>query len=697
MGRRFGLISCLLGGMAVSQMACQKEHRNRLGKEKSPYLLQHKDNPVWWYAWNEEAFSAAKKENKPIFLSVGYSTCHWCHVMERESFEDQQVADVLNKDFISIKVDREERPDVDKIYMDAVMATRGQGGWPMSVFLTPDLKPFFGGTYFPKTQFLALLNQIQKGWQDQRDQIEQTGEALTQHLKAAEIKGKGLDKVSEAMLIAAFHIKKSTFDEQYGGFGHQPKFPPSTALMLLLRIAKRTGNQKALEMVTRTLDRMAQGGIYDHVGGGFARYSTDEAWLVPHFEKMLYDNALLSMIYLEAYQATQKPMYLEIAKETLDYVVRDMMRGEGGFYSAEDADSEGQEGKFYVWSHEELKQWLTEAEFKKFIAVYGVTSAGNFEHKANILHLSQDADWQTKKDPLIQTAHQKLFKAREKRVHPHKDDKILTAWNGLMIASMAKGYQLSGDQKYFEAAQSSAAFIQKHLFQNNRLLRRYRDGEAKFSANLDDYAFYVQGLLMLYEADFNPQWLTWARETQKIQDELLWDEQGGYFFTSSDDPTLIRRSKDYHDGAKPNSNGVSALNLLKLHDYTFEASYLEKAKKTLFSAASELAQYPEGFGQMQIALDYYLDRSKEIAVIGHPEDPQTKKILAYLRETFLPNKVIAFSTPQEARQIPLTDKKTMQKGKTTVYVCENNICQWPTHDLEVVQKQVSEFKKYALK
>lgn len=682
--------------VGVVMTSCEKENQNHLSKEKSPYLLQHKDNPVWWYAWGEEAFRAAKKENKPIFLSIGYSTCHWCHVMEHESFEDQEVADLLNRDFISIKVDREERPDVDKIYMDAVVAMQGQGGWPTSVFLTPGLKPFYGGTYFPKQQFMQLLRQVANAWEKEKEKVEGTAEGLTNHLNQQVMKVSATTVLNDSIFSASFHELSSRFDASYGGFSGAPKFPPTMSLKLLLRVYLRSGNVHAREMAERTLDQMARGGIYDHLGGGFHRYSTDMEWLTPHFEKMLYDNATLSYVYLEAFQLTKNDMYREVAGATLDYVLKAMTSPEGGFYSAEDADSEGVEGKFYVWTHEELKKHLHDLEFKKFSDVYGVTEQGNFEHRLNILHLKEKQPWSVKKDSLVRSASQKLLKIREQRIRPHRDDKVISAWNGLMIASFSKGYEVLGDSRYLNASEKAAEFISKHLIKNKELLRRYRDGEAKFSADLDDYAYLIQGLLELYDATFDVKWIRLAERLQAMQDEKLSDPEGGYFFTAKDDPNLIRRSKEYYDGALPNSNAVSILNLLRLYGLTFRERYYEKAKKTLESASLFLSKHPGAFGEMLIALDYYLDRSKEIAIIGKHKDPETEKLLSFFKHEFLPNKVVAFTSEDKAQDLPLTAKKTMKEGKTTVYVCENQTCKLPTSDFDVIKKQVSDIKRYSL-
>ena len=608
---------------------------NRLGKEKSPYLLQHKDNPVWWYAWSEAAFEAARRENKPIFLSIGYSTCHWCHVMEKESFETQEVADLLNQHFISIKVDREEHPDVDKIYMDAVVAMSRHGGWPMSVFLTPELKPFFGGTYYPQAHFIQLLTQIEGVWKQNQTEIQKSVHELTEYLIQLSQDASPPSTLDEGIVLQALSQLEGSFDAVNGGFGEAPKFPPCMTLSLLLRIALRSEKKSALDMVHTTLESMARGGMYDHLGGGFARYSTDATWLVPHFEKMLYDNASLALIYLEAYQLTKKPMYMHVAQETLDYIMRDMTHPEGGFYSAEDADSEGVEGKFYVWTFEELKNALSESELDLLCKVYGVTENGNFEHQTNILNLQKNYDWDVKIK--IRPMHKKLFTLREQRIHPYKDDKILTAWNGLMIGAFAQAYQVSQEKKYLSAAQRAAHFIYKNLYKKSELLRRFRDHEAKFSAHLDDYAYLMCGLLQLFECDFDPQWMTWILELQKSQDQLFWDkENGGYYFTTAEASNLIRRSKDYQDGAAPNGNGMSALNLLKLHSRTFHEEYKIKAQKIFENSAGLIKKYPSAFSQILIALDYYLDPPK--------------------------------------------------------HVCTDKTCPLPTHDLQVFKKQVQEVR-----
>ncbi|MDV2496316.1 MAG: thioredoxin domain-containing protein [bacterium] len=670
---------------------------NRLIFETSPYLLQHAHNPVNWYGWGPEAFAAARASKKVIFLSIGYSTCYWCHVMEKESYEDAAVAEVLNHHFISIKVDREERPDVDKIYMDAVVAMRGRGGWPLNVFLTPDREPFWGATYFPKDQFLRILERINTAWEKEPAKIQQAGLQLTQHLRASNRLAKKSIVLDENLLRAAYDTFSSSFDEPFGGFGRAPKFPPSMRLQLLMRMAHRAGEPRALQIVETTLDRMARGGIYDHLAGGFHRYATDRRWEVPHFEKMLYDNALLAWTYLEAYQITRNPMYASVARETLDYVLREMTHPEGAFYSAQDAGEVGREGSFYVWTASELAEQLTAAELALVEKAYGVTDPGNFDHGANILNLQEAYGWEVKSRPLVQSAHRKLLAVRLQRVPPLKDDKVLTAWNGLMIASMAKAYQVLGEKRYLTAAQRAARFIKRHLVTDGVLRRSYRDGKAPYAAYLDDYAYLISGLLALYEADFDRSWIRWARSLQARQDDLLWGGQvGAYYFSRPDDTDLIRRSVDFSDGARPNSNAVSALNLLKLHDLTFHRPYREKAKALLVANSRRLVRAPWAYAQTLIALDYYLDRSKEIAVIGPAEDDQTHTLVAWLWGSFLPNKTLGLGLPQENDSLALLARKPMIGNKTTVYVCENNVCKLPTGDLEQVKQLVSDIKTYSL-
>ena len=670
---------------------------NRLISEASPYLLQHAHNPVNWYAWGPEALETAKAESKIILLSIGYSTCYWCHVMEEESYESEQVAEILNRDFIAIKVDREERPDLDKIHMDAVVAMRGHGGWPLNVFLTPDLGPFWGGSYFQKEQFLDILDQIRTVWEKEPEKIEQSGSRLSQYLKTQNQLVKGPVVLDEKILKTGYGSLASSFDGEFGGFGWAPKFPPSMRLQLLLRIAHRTDESMALKMVEKTLDHMARGGIYDHLGGGFHRYSTDERWLVPHFEKMLYDNASLAWTYLEAYQVSGKTMYSSVVREILDYVLKEMTHAGGGFYSAQDAGAVGEEGAFYVWHTSELRELLSPQEFSLFEKVYGLGEPNNFEDGAYILNLQDEYDWEIKANPLIRSAHHKLLVARQARPLPIKDDKILTAWNGLMIATMAKANQVLGEVRYLEAARHAAQFLKQNLVADRGLLRRYRNGEATFDGYLDDYAYLISGLLTLYETDFDLSWIDWARELQAKQDQLLWNQQlGAYYFSRAGDPHLIRRSVDFVDGARPNSNAVSALNLLRLFALTSHAPYQEKAKALLTANGGNLSRQPGAFAQTLIALDYHLDRSKEIAVIGASNNADTQAVLSWLQSSFNPNKTLGAGLPAQSDTLALLARKPMIKGKTTVYVCEDTICKWPTSDLTQVKRLVSDIKTYSL-
>jgi len=684
----------LFGGVYFANLRWQMSlvGKNRLAEEKSPYLQQHKNNPVHWQPWSNEVFEIAKKLNKPIFLSIGYSTCHWCHVMEHESFENEGVAQVLNKYFISIKVDREERPDVDTIYMDAVQAMTGRGGWPMSVFLTPDRKPFFGGTYYPKNQFVKILRQIGNVWENNPDKLLEASEQL---LKTISRQTQAAQSTSWPDDIFHQLVKKAdeTFDWEEGGHKGQMKFPPGYELRMLLRIHRRSGNEKALKMARFTLDKMAAGGIYDHMGGGFHRYSTDPRWLEPHFEKMLYDQASMTNAYLEAFQVTGHKEYELVAREILDYVLRDMTHPEGGFYSAEDADSEGKEGKFYVWREDELSVLLSKKEFSEFNKAFGISKKGNFEHNANILEL-QKGHSKAKRADVLKEALEKLFKFREKRVHPYKDTKVLTSWNGLMIAAMARAAQVFGDERYKEGAIQAAEFVLKNLKdKKGNLLRRWIDGETKFVAYLDDYAFLIDALIEVYQLDFDMKWIEEAKRLQELQDTLFWDEEkGGYYFSDGSDKTLLLRSKELMDNVRPAGNSVSALNLLRLSDFYYENLFKERAIKVLSSIPERLTNYPTAFPQLMMALDYLKDRSKEIAVVAVNLE-NGKKFIQALQAPYNPNKVISLGTAEE-QALPLLKNKSLKKGETTVYICENSICKLPTTDIKEALKLAGVFEKY---
>jgi uncharacterized protein len=679
------------------------KYTNRLIHEKSPYLLQHAHNPVDWYPWGEEAFEKAKREDKPIFLSIGYSTCHWCHVMEHESFENEATAKIMNDNFVCIKVDREERPDVDQIYMNAVMVLTGQGGWPLNLFLTPDLKPFYGGTYFPpdgrygRPGFPEVLKDIARIWKTQRDQVEKAGAQLS-GIIASPNKDTSGGPLTEKTLDQARKELESGFDEKEGGFRGAPKFPPSMAIQCLLRMYQKKPDKKILPLVEVTLDKMAQGGIYDQVGGGFARYSTDNEWLVPHFEKMLYDNALLARAYLEAYQVTGNREYARVAREIFTYLFRDMTDKEGGFYSAEDADSEGEEGKFYVWTPAELRAVLGDKDGVDFAKLYGATESGNFEN-SNILHLRTDLPNALmalgKDEKWWEGAKAKVLEARSKRIRPHLDDKILTAWNSLMISSLAYGYQVLGDPGYLKAAQRASDFIQKKLFKGGRLLASYRQGPSDIQGYIDDYAFYQEAQLDLYESTFDTAYLKRAIELEREMVRLFWDDKnGGYFFTGSDQKDgnrLLTRTKDAYDGVIPSGNSVAALNDYRLAEFTGEKGYRDRADAILKAFSGLLARGASNFPKMLQAFQFDFYGPAEIFVVGPPAE--SGKMLRFLWKTYLPNKVLVFAEDGQIKDltpmIPWAEGRSSQGGKPTVYVCRNFECQLPTTDERKVLELLS--------
>ncbi len=667
--------------------------QNQLGKEKSPYLLQHRDNPVNWYAWGEAAFAAARTEGKPIFLSIGYSTCYWCHMMEKDSFERTEVAEVLNRHFIPIKVDREERPDVDRLYMNAVVGMTGHGGWPLSVFLTPDLKPFFGGTFFWRDPFIALLSQLGHLWTTERDKIDRAGTELIAHLARQDTPATD-GAVTPDLLLRAFYEYRDRFDSEWGGFGNAPKFPPSMTLTALLRIHRRSERPDVLFAIEKTLTAMAEGGLYDAVGGGFHRYATDRAWRVPHFEKMLYDNALLATAYLEAYQVTHKPAYREVTEETLKYLLRDMRAPEGGFWSAEDAGEVGKEGEFYTWSWTELESLLPRSQLKALQDLYAIKPAGNFEHGQNILYLASDRSWEDKE--ALREVKKILFEARAKRPRPHRDDKILSAWNGLAIAAFAKAYQVLREPRYLKAAEEAAAFILDALFQGDTLLARYCGGESAIPATSTDYAYLIHGLLSLYEASFNPEWFRSAEQLQDLQNLNFWDEATHAYFLS--DPRasgLPLRQRDFSDSATPSGNAVSALNLLKLFCWTGALTTKTRADALLKTLAAEAKRYPSLYAQALTAFDFALDPASQIAIVGNPRDPGFETAIAALSLPFLPNKVLAASSGPSANPIepPLLSNKTPLPGQTVLYVCRDPSCQEPTTDIKIALAEASKFSK----
>jgi uncharacterized protein YyaL (SSP411 family) len=690
----------------------QPEHTNRLIHATSPYLLQHASNPVDWYEWGAEAFAKAKKNDKPIFLSIGYSACHWCHVMEHETFEDTGVAAVLNEHFVSIKVDREERPDVDEIYMQATMAmNNGNGGWPMSVFLTPDRVPFFAGTYFPREHFLQLLHNINEAWDTRRqDILEQSGNVQAYLRDWA--KGLPADgtEVPHELVIRTARALAMHFDPKHGGLASgSNKFPPSMSMELMLRAHLHTGDDTLLRCVENTLDHMAYGGIYDQLGGGICRYSTDPEWLVPHFEKMLYDQALVSSIYLDAYQLTGKPLYARIAAEILDYVIDDLQSPEGGFYSTRDADSEGLEGKYYIWTIEQVREALGAEDAKLFCDYYDVTDSGNWNElhghappgPKNILRVQKPpAEFAAlhgleveRLEARLASMRSTLLEARRKRVPPGLDDKVLTAWNGLMIASLAKGANILGEPKYAQAAARAADFVLLHLRRDGRLLRTWRRGEARLRGYLSDYAFLIEGLIHLYETTFNDRWLKEADGLNQILIRFYYDEaKGGFFFTASDAEPLIARTKNPRDGAIPSGNSVQALNLLRLAALLGQEDYRAKAE-AIFGAFRQMTESnPSAFERLLCGLDFARTLTQEIAVVGSPTDADTRALLAVVHARYRPNKILAVSDGSDgsdpAASVPLLRGKTARDGRPTAYVCRNYVCKAPVATPEELASQL---------
>ena len=665
----------------------QAEHTNHLIHESSPYLLQHAHNPVDWYPWGEEAFAKARSENKPVLLSIGYSACHWCHVMAHESFEDEDIAQLMNELFVNIKVDREERPDLDQIYMNAVQMMTHHGGWPMTVFLTPEGVPFYGGTYFPPQDrynipgFPRVLISVAEAYRDRQDDITETGTSLLRELRRLGESSASALPVEKELLDAAYAGMARTYDSINGGFGGAPKFPPAMALEFLLRTYKRTGNKDALQMVRHTAEKMAYGGMYDQLGGGFHRYSTDAKWLVPHFEKMLYDNALLSRFYLHYFQLEREPLARETAEGILDYVLREMTDPAGGFYSTQDADSEGHEGKFFVWDLDEITTVLGAEDAQPFTAYYNVTREGNFEGK-NILNVNPFSERPNAE------SHRRLFEHRESRIKPDRDEKIITAWNGLMLASFAEAGVILHRPDYTEVARRNADFVLTNLRRDGFLLRTYKDGVAKFNAYLEDYAFFVEGLVTLFETTGEFRWLKEAIALTDRMIEEFWDEDGGgFFFTGKSHEELIVRSKDYFDNATPSGNSVAAAVLLRLAVLTDNERYRDLAQKVLAIIAEQARRYPSGFGYALSAVDFLLSSPKEIAIVGK----DATDIQPLLHETwrkYLPNKVVAPSligdSPASA-SIPLLQDRPLLDGRATAYVCQNYTCQQPvttTADLE---------------
>jgi uncharacterized protein YyaL (SSP411 family) len=694
---------------------------NRLAQEKSPYLLQHADNPVDWLPWGEEAFAKARQENKPIFLSIGYSTCHWCHVMAHESFENADVAAVMNREFVNIKVDREERPDVDRVYMTFVQATTGGGGWPMSVWLTPELKPFVGGTYFPPEDrwgqpgFAKVLQRIAAAWQQDHEKISEQGTKIIAALEQAAGAGIGDPgtKLGAKTLEAAYQQIARSYDAHEGGFGVAPKFPRPVTLNFLTRVYARNPNSEsskhALEMSLFTLRKMAAGGMHDHLGGGFHRYSVDAYWHVPHFEKMLYDQAQLAVAYLDAFQISREPLFEEVARDTLDYVRRDMTAKDGGFFSAEDADSEipgstehkKREGAFYVWSKDEVDTALG-ASAEVFNFHYAVKAEGNvpsggdphgeFTGKNILIELGSVAATakhfgkdETELRQLLAKARGTLFALRAKRPRPHLDDKIITAWNGLMMSAFARAAQVLNDPGYLDAATRAAIFLSKELYDASRkvLFRNYREGRSAVEGFADDYAFLIQGLLDLYEASFDAGWLRFAIELQEIQDQLFFDkERGGYFNGAGNDPSILLRLKEDNDSAEPAASSISALNLLRLAQIRNDGQFYERAEKTIDAFAPQIGHFASAMPQMLVALDLTLSEPRQIVIAGERDSADTRALVAEVHRHFVPNKVLLLADGGDGQRYleeKLEALRGMKRvgGKPAAYVCENFTCKAP--------------------
>jgi uncharacterized protein YyaL (SSP411 family) len=667
---------------------------NRLAGESSPYLLQHAENPVDWYPWGEEAFNHARQENKPVLLSIGYSACHWCHVMAHESFENEAVAKIMNEHFISIKVDREERPDIDGIYMDAVQTVTGAGGWPLTIFLTPDGKPFYGGTYFPPEDrqgmpgFSRILLAMNDAYHNRSGDVTATADQITRAL-SKDVHAVGFSgPLSARTLDIANTVMQRSFDVQNGGFGNAPKFPQPGVLEFFLRYSLRSKDPEALHIVEVTLEKMARGGIYDQVGGGFHRYSTDARWLVPHFEKMLYDNALLSRLYLNAYQATRRQLFRTITERTLDYVLREMTGIHGGFYSAQDADSEEIEGKYYVWSLREFDDILGEELSQKMKDYYGVTQEGNFEN-ANILHIANESAADRE---MVEEANTILLKRRGQRVMPGRDEKVLASWNGLMLAAMAEASCVLGRKDYLTAAVKNGTFIVDVMIKDGYLNHVHKDGITRLDGYLLDYSSVIEGLLSLHRATFSGKWLTQAISLAEHMVEQFWDaDKKAFYDTGSRHEDLIVRPRSTIDNVLPSGESAATLVLLKLAFLTGNSSFRAMAEKSLVSTGPVMAQHPSAFSFRLCALDFYMGSPKEIAVVGPPNDTDTLKLLDVLYRNWIPNMVFAASDPDDpfpAGDVPLLENRNMIDARPTVYVCEKNMCKSPVSDPDLLEEQI---------
>jgi uncharacterized protein YyaL (SSP411 family) len=686
-------------------MQSAKKHTNHLINETSPYLLQHAHNPVDWYPWGEEAFAKAKAEDKPVLVSIGYSACHWCHVMEHESFEDEETARQMNEHFVNIKVDMEERPDVDQIYMTFVQLTTGRGGWPMNVFMTADKLPFFGGTYFPPVSrynmpgFPQILASVAEAYRDKRDELMHSANDILGEMRRVGLSEFSPVGLSVEQLDTAFNSFARTFDAVNGGFGGAPKFPPSMSLEFLLRYYKRTGNENALDIVKKTAEKMAYGGICDQLGGGFHRYAVDSIWLVPHFEKMLYDNAQLIRVYLHLYQITKDDLYKRVASATLAYVMREMLDETGAFYSTQDADSEGVEGKFFVWTPGEIEGLLGEKDAQIFSFFYDVSEEGNFEEK-NILNIKVSPAETAKLfkltedelNEILSTGRERLFAEREKRIKPFRDEKVLTAWNGLMLAAFAEAAAVLDREDLLDVARRNADFVLAGLQKDGRLLRTWKDGEAKLNAYLEDYANFADGLLELYQASGETRYLKEARRLADVMVTEFWDEErGGFFFTSNDHEELLVRTKDYTDNASPSGNSAAADVFLKLAKLVGDERYERFAVTVLRLTAPQIGRYPQGFGRALSAIEFYMGKVQEIVIIGEKGGDLKKEIF---RE-FLPGKVVVLSenAQADAELIPLLQDRGTIDGKPTAYVCEDFVCARPVTTVDELKDQLNDAPK----
>ncbi len=685
------------------QEESEPKHTNRLSNEASPYLQQHQHNPVDWYPWGEEAFNKARNDQKPILLSIGYSTCHWCHVMERESFENEATAKVMNEHFVCIKLDREERPDVDKIYMTFVQATTGSGGWPLNVWLTPDLKPFYGGTYFPplakfgKPSFTDVLRQLAEAWKTQRKDILASANDISQRIgESIALKAKANIKLDPLWLDKAVSQFKTQYDPRFGGFGNAPKFPRPSLPLLLLRHAHRTGDHEGIRMVLNTCDRMAAGGMYDQIGGGFARYSVDEKWLVPHFEKMLYDNAQLLNLYLDAHLVSGDQRHANVARDILRYILRDMRHKDGGFYSAEDADSEGKEGKFYCWTEAELKALLTPEEFALTKRRYGITVHGNFEDHSdpdplkgqNVLSIV-DPKLTDAERKLLDSANKKMFDVRAKRVRPHLDDKILSSWNGLMLGAMARAAVILGEPTYLKAAEANLAFLRKNSglwdAESKTLYHRWREDKRDEVQLLDAYAFLLDGVLHLYEVTLDPEHLRFAIDLAGTMKAKFYDETNGGFWQSAHTENLILQVKEDYDGAVPSGNSVAALALLRLSKITDQKQFTDMAEKSLLLFSDNLANSPSAVPYLLQALDFLVHEPRRAVITGDPKSAEGRSLIAAAHGAYQPNKVVlGVAGPVEEFAKTLPEEK-----KSMVYLCTGTACQPPTSDTFKLREMMS--------